>query len=44
MNPFPEAQEIATYIRNTSGPDDAVFVLDQWIGAAGSLAPATCRS
>jgi 4-amino-4-deoxy-L-arabinose transferase-like glycosyltransferase len=27
MNPFPEAQEIAAYIRNTSGPDDAVFVL-----------------
>jgi len=27
MNPFPEAQEIATYIRNTSGPEDSVFVL-----------------
>ena len=26
-NPFPEAQEIADYIRNTSNPDDEVFVL-----------------
>jgi hypothetical protein len=27
MNPFPEAREIADYIRNTSAPGDSVFVL-----------------
>lgn len=27
FNPFPEAPEIARYLRNTSGPDETVFIL-----------------